>query len=327
MEEVELDDELRRRMDELMQLRGVGEATARKLAELGYDIQLLAVASPQDLVEFAELGEATARRIIQEAKKKAKIGILQTAEEVLEERKKAIGRITTGSKALDQLLGGGVETKAITEFFGEYATGKSQLAHQLCVNVQLPVDKGGLDAAAFFLDTEGTFRPERILMMAEALDLDPKKVLRNICYYEAHTVEDQMLAVEKFEDEIDKRNIKLLVVDSLTGLFRQEYTGREQLYSRQQKLARHISTLRKLASSKNIAVVVTNQVMARADMFFGDPTKPVGGHIVGHGMTTRVYLRKGKGNIRIARLLDSSLLPEAERPFCILEEGIRDVPS
>jgi len=323
-EEEVLDEEIKKKMNEFRELKGVGEITARKLAEAGYTLQSLAVAVPAELAEAAEISEATARRIIQEAKKKAKIGTLTTADELLEQRRK-IGRITTGSSSLDELLGGGIETKATTELFGEYGSGKSQIAHQLCVNVQLPPDKGGLEGTALFIDTEGTFRPERIVEMASALDLDPKKVLQNIGVYRVYTVEDQMLVAEKCEDEIDRRGVRLLVVDSLTSLFRAEYLGRELLASRQQKLAKHVHTLNKLADTKDIAVVVTNQVLARPDVFFGDPTRPAGGHIVGHSMTTRVYLRKSKGNIRVARVVDSPLLPEMERPFCICREGIRDV--
>jgi len=195
------------------------------------------------------------------------------------------------------------------------------------VNVQLPPERGGLNGTALFIDTEGTFRPERIVEMASALGLEPKKVLQNIGVYRVYTVEDQILVAEKCEDEIDKRGVRLLVVDSLTSLFRAEYLGRELLASRQQKLAKHVHTLNKLAAIKDIAVVATNQVMARPDIFFGDPTRPVGGHVVGHSMTTRIYLRKSKGNIRVARIVDSPLLPEMERPFCICPEGIRDLPT
>jgi DNA repair protein RadA len=328
MEEIreEVDEELETRIEELKELKGVGESTARKLAEAGYTIQSLAVAVPAELAEAIEISETTARKIIQEAKRKAKIGTLVTADVILEQRK-SVGRITTGSSSLDELLGGGIETRATTELFGEYGSGKSQIAHQLCVNVQLPLERGGLDGTALFIDTEGTFRPERIVEMASALSLDPKKVLQNIGVYRVYTVEDQILVAEKCEDEIDRRGVRLLVVDSLTSLFRAEYLGRELLASRQQKLAKHVHTLNKLAATKDIAVVATNQVMARPDIFFGDPTRPVGGHVVGHSMTTRIYLRKSKGNVRIARVVDSPLLPEMERPFCICPEGIRDLPA
>jgi DNA repair protein RadA len=326
MEETEKSEELEKEKIELMELKGVGEKTALKLAEAGYTIQSLAVAAPAEVSEAAEISEVAARKIIQEAKKRAKIGALATADVLLEQRKK-VGRITTGSVSLDELFGGGVETQATTELFGEYGTGKSQLAHQLCVNVQLPPERGGLGGTALFIDTEGTFRPERIVEMASALGLDVNKVLQNIGVYRVYTVEDQILAAEKAEEEIDRRGARLLVVDSLTSLFRTEYLGRELLASRQQKIARHVHMLNKLASIKDIAVVATNQVMARPDIFFGDPTRPVGGHIVGHSMTTRVYLRKSKGTVRVARVVDSPVLPEMERPFCITREGIRDLPA
>ncbi|MEM2282579.1 MAG: DNA repair and recombination protein RadA [Candidatus Hadarchaeales archaeon] len=325
-EEEKVDEELQKKIEELQELKGVGETIARRLAEAGYDLQSIAVATSAELVEAAEISEGKAKQIIQEAKRKAKIGELVTAEQLLERRKK-VGRITTGSSALDELLGGGVETRATTEFFGEYGTGKSQLAHQLCVNVQLPVERGGLEGTALVIDTEGTFRPERIVQMASALGLDTSKTLQNIGVYRVYTVEDQMLAAEKAEEEIDRRGVRLLVVDSLISLFRTEYLGRELLAPRQQKIARHVAYLNKLADVKDLAVVVTNQVMAKPDIFFGDPTRPAGGHIVAHGMTTRVYLRKSKGNARVARVVDSPMLPERDRPFCICEEGIRDLPA
>ncbi len=328
MEEIEekKSEELEKEKAELMELKGVGEKIALKLAEAGYTIQSLAVAVPAEVSEAVEISEVTARKIIQEAKKRVKIGALATADVLLEQRKK-VGRITTGSASLDDLLQGGIETQATTELFGEYGTGKSQLAHQLCVNVQLPPERGGLEGTALFIDTEGTFRPERIVEMASALGLDVNRVLRNIGVYRVYTVEDQMLAAEKAEEEVDRRGVRLLVVDSLTSLFRAEYLGRELLASRQQKIARHVHMLNKLACLKDIAVVVTNQVMARPDMFFGDPTRPVGGHVVGHSMTTRIYLRKSKGAVRVARVVDSPVLPEMERPFCISREGIRDLPA
>ena len=305
-------------------LPGVGEATAEKLREAGYGtIESLAVVTVDELCEVAELGEGQAKKIIAAARRAAEIGTFVTADKVLE-RRKTVGWITTGSKQLDTLLGGGVETRAVTETFGEFGAGKSQIGHQLCINVQLPQERGGLNARAMFIDTENTFRPERIIHMAGGAELNPNEALKNILVARSYNTDQQLLIAEKAEDIIEKENVRLLVIDSLTSHFRAEFTGRGMLAERQQKLARHLLTLHRIADLKDVAIFVTNQVQARPDMFFGDPTRPIGGHILGHSATTRVYLRKSKGGRRIARIVDSPSLPEGESVFNIMEIGIRD---
>ena len=305
-------------------LPGVGEATAEKLREAGYTtVESLAVATVAELREAAEIGEAQAKKIITAARKAAEIGAFLTADKVLE-RRKTVGWITTGSKQLDALLGGGVETRAVTEVFGEFGSGKSQLGHQLCVNVQLPREKGGLDGRAVYIDTENTFRPERILSMAAGAELDPEGALRNILVARSYNTDQQLLIAEKAEELIEKEGVRLMIIDSLTSHFRAEFVGRGTLADRQQKLARHLLVLHRIADLQDIAVFVTNQVQARPDLFFGDPTRPIGGHILGHSATTRIYLRKSKGGRRIARVVDSPNLPEGESIFMITESGIRD---
>jgi DNA repair protein RadA len=305
-------------------LPGVGEATAGKLREAGYTtVESIAVSTVAELRGAAEIGETQAKRIIAAARKAAEIGAFLTADKVLE-RRKTVGWITTGSKNLDTLLGGGVETRAVTEVFGEFGSGKSQIALQLCVNVQLPPEQGGLKGRAIFIDTENTFRPERIMGMAAAAELDPEEVLRNILVARSYNTDQQLLIAEKAEELIEKEEVRLLIIDSLTSHFRAEFVGRGSLAERQQKLARHLLVLHRIADLKDIAIFVTNQVQARPDLFFGDPTRPIGGHVLGHSATTRVYLRKSKGGRRIARVVDSPSLPEGESIFIIKESGIRD---
>ena len=314
-EEVKLED-----------LPGIGAATAEKLREYGFeDLISVAVASPGELTTIAGLTEANARKVINAARTKLDMGF-ESGEELLKRAEK-VERITTGSKELDKLLGGGLETGTITEMYAPFASGKSQIGFQLVVNTQLPKEKGGLNGVVVFIDTESTFRVERIKQIAEAAGLDPMKVLRNIRVVRAFNSDHQMLLTEKVDDLInkDKLNVRLLIVDSLMSLFRSEYSGRGQLADRQQKLNKHIHMLQKLADKYNLAVYVTNQVMSRPDVFFGDPTAPIGGHIVGHGMNPRVYLRKGKKGTRVAKMIDSSYLPEAECCFMITENGIKDV--
>jgi len=304
-------------------LPGVGGKTMEKMKESGYDnLMSIAASSAGELSAAAGIGVETANKIIAAARQKLDMGF-ETARSFMEKRKK-IGKITTCSKALDKLLGGGVETQAITEMHGAFGSGKSQLAHQLAVSVQLSSEKGGLGGKAVFIDTEQTFRPERIRHMAEALGLDPEKTLGNIFVARAYNSDHQVLLADKAEDVIKKGGVKLLIIDSLTSSFRSDYTGRGTLADRQQKLNRHLHRLQRLADVYNLAIYVTNQVMARPDVLFGDPTTPIGGHILGHKATLRVYLRKSKGEKRIAKLIDSPSLPEGEAVFNVIKEGVRD---
>ena len=304
-------------------LPGVSSSIANKLIEAGFPtIEAIAVSRPEEISQAAGIPLTTAQRIVKAAREALDIRF-KTAKEVKMERL-SIRKITTGSKNLDDLLGGGIETKTITEFFGEFGTGKTQLCHQLSVNVQLPLERGGLNGKAAYIDTEGTFRWERIEAMARALGLDPDEVMENILYQRVYNSDHQMAVVDELFVLVPKENIKLVVVDSVTGLFRAEYPGRENLAVRQQKLNRHLHQLVKLAEAYNVAVVVTNQVMARPDVFYGDPTQAVGGHILYHTPGVRIQLRKSKGNKRIARVVDAPHLPEGEAVFVITDEGIRD---
>jgi DNA repair protein RadA len=304
-------------------LPGIGPKGAQKLREAGYvDLMSIAAASAGEVAAACEVGEATAEKIVQGARQVLDMGF-KTAADVLEKRQE-IGKITTGSSSLDALLGGGVETQAITEAFGAFGSGKSQIGFQLAVNVQLPKSEGGLDAGCLIIDTESTFRPERIMQLAEAKGLDPKKVLKNIFVAKAYNSDHQVVLAEKAKELVQNGNVKLIIVDSLMSHFRSDYSGRGELAPRQQKLNRHMHALQKIADTNNVAIYLTNQVMARPDVMFGDPTTHIGGHIVGHASTYRLYLRKSKANTRIARLIDSPNLPEGEAVFKLTEKGLED---
>jgi DNA repair protein RadA len=306
------------------ELPGVGETTANKLKDAGYDtFEQLAVAMPVELAEIAGLGEGTAAKIINAARQALEMGY-ETGDKILE-RRKLVTKITTGSKELDGLLGGGVETGAITEAFGRFGSSKSQLGFQLCVNVTAPLDKGGQDAEAVVIDTEATFRPERVAQMAVARGLDPDAALKRIHVARAYNSDHQILLVEKLEELIKKHNVKLIVVDSITSAFRSDYVGRGMLADRQQKLNKHIHLLMRLADVYNLAVYITNQVMDRPDMLFGDPTTPVGGNVLAHMSTYRLYLRRSKEDRRIAKIVDSPHLPDGEVIYRVTTDGIVDV--
>lgn len=313
-------------MDELdlEDLEGVGRVTAQKLRQAGYySVKDIAFASAHELANI--LGsEERALGIIRAAQRMVSFGkLFITAKEFYEERKK-IAYISTGVKALDDLLEGGIETRAITELIGEFGAGKTQLCHQLAVMVQLPPERGGLSGRALYIDTEGTFRPERVISMARYRGLDPEKALENIIYARAYNSDHQMLLVDEARKLVDEQNVKLILVDSLIAHFRAEYPGRENLAARQQKLNKHIMQLARLAAVYDVAVVVTNQVLAAPDIFFGNPLKPAGGNVVAHGCTYRLWLRKGKEGKRIARIIDSPKHAEKETVFTIADEGVLD---
>lgn len=308
----------------LEDLPGIGPATAQKLKELGFHtVESLAMAAAREL-ESAGIGEKKALAIIGVARSCIGVSFVR-ADELLKMRQNVL-RLTTGSKALDGLLGGGLETQTITEFYGAYGSGKSQVCHQLCVNVQLPPERGGLNGAALYVDTENTFRTERIVQMARHLGLDPEEVAKNIIYAEAYTSDHQMFLLDNADEIIKKNNIRLIIVDSLTSHFRSEYLGREMLARRQQRLNKHMHKLIRLARAFNTVAVVTNQVMAKPDVFFGNAVHPIGGNIVAHTSNTRISLRKAsRGPVRIARLVACPYLPEGEEIFKVTEGGIEDV--
>ena len=308
----------------LKDLPGVGEATLKKLEEAGIlSIRTLAMYPLKKLTDDVGLGDKTAEKLVKTAQDVEKMGF-KSADKIWENWKKLI-RLTTGRQNLDDLLGGGIEPGALTELFGEYRTGKTQLAHQLCVNVQLLYEQGGLEGNALYIDTEGTFRPERIIQMASAIDLDYNEILKKITIGRAYNSDHQILLIEEASRIIEEKNIKIVVVDSLIGHFRSEYIGRGTLAIRQQTLNSHIHDMLRLSEVfDELAVVCTNQVSSRPDVFYGNPTIHTGGHIVAHGATIRIFLRKGKGEQRVAKVVDAPNLPESDTVFSITEDGIKD---
>jgi len=293
-------------VDAVKKLPGVGEATLKKLIKAGFSsLESIAYTPPSIIQAESGLGDKTIAKLIKASMEKLDIGF-KSAEDVWEVRKN-IARITTGSQELDNLFGGGIETG------------------QLCVNVQLPREDGGLNGNALYIDTEGTFRPERIIQMAEGLDLDHKKVLKNIVFGRAYNSDHQMLLIKEASNLIKEKNIKLVIVDSLIGHFRSEYVGRGTLANRQQTINVHLHDLLRLTDIfPELCVIVTNQVQSKPDVFYGNPTVAAGGNIVAHGSTIRIYLRKGKGEQRVAKMIDAPHLPEGEAVFSITENGIID---
>ena len=307
-------------------LPGIGTQIVEKLKKLGYTtVETLATASLKELTDA--LDEKTASAIITEARKQLISVPFMRADEYMKIRN-TIEQLTTGSKQFDLMLGGGIETQSMTEVYGEFGSGKSQLCHQLCVNVQLPKERGGLDGSALYIDTENSFRPERIVQMARKLGLDHNEVLKRIVYAEALTTDHQLYLVDTADTQFKEHNIRLIIIDSLIAHFRSEYVGREMLAERQQVLEKHLHRLMRFARAFNAVAFVTNQVVARPDSLFQD-IGPTGGHILAHTSHTRLFLRKSSGSrVKIARLIVSPNLPEGgECPFRISEDGVEDASS
>jgi DNA repair protein RadA len=298
----------------------IGPATVNKLKEIGFKtIESLSTATVEELVS-AGLGEKVAKNVIDAARQSRAITFVRGDE--LVELRKNITKLTTGCSSLDTLLKGGIETQSLTEFYGEFGSGKSQLCHQLCVTVQLGEAQGGLNGNVLYIDTEATFRPERVQQISPRFGIKPREVLKGIVYAEAYTSNHQTVLLDNADEVIKENDIKLIIIDSVMGHFRSEYIGREMLASRQQHLNKHLHKLMRLSRAFNTAAVITNQVMASPDAFFSKAVSPVGGHILGHMSHNRIFLRKGRNNMRIAKLTASPSLPEGEVPMRITDRGI-----
>jgi len=309
-----------------LEQHGISANDIKKLTESGFfTVESLAYTPKKALLAIKGISEAKADKILSEVIKLVPMGFT-TATEFHQKRSEII-QITSGSKEFDKLLQGGIETGSITEIFGEFRTGKTQLCHQLCVTCQLPVDCGGAEGKAMYVDTEGTFRPERLLAVAERYGLNGQEVLDNVAYARAYNSDHQTQLLIHASAMMSESRYAVLIVDSATALYRTDYSGRGELSARQMHLARFLRTLLRICDEFGVAVVITNQVVAQVDgasMFQSDPKKPIGGNIMAHASTTRLYLRKGRGETRICKIYDSPCLPEAEAMFAINADGIGD---
>ena len=309
-----------------LEQHGIAATDVKKLVGAGfYTVESIVYAPKKKLMEVKGISEQKADKIQLEAMKLVPTGFTTATEMHL--KRSQIIQITTGSKELDKLLNGGFETGSITELFGEFRTGKSQLCHTIAVTCQLPIDNGGAEGKCLYIDTEGTFRPERLLAVAERFGLQGNDVLDNVAYARAYNSDHQLTLLTQAAAMMSESRYAVVVVDSATALYRTDYSGRGELSSRQMHLAQFLRTLLRLADEFGVAVVVTNQVVAQVDgsaMFQADPKKPIGGNIMAHASTTRISLRKGRGEQRVAKIYDSPCLPEGEATFAINADGVGD---
>lgn len=325
-EEEEMEVEAGPSAIETLEEHGIGTGDINKLRAGNYHtVEQVAYAPIKQLLAIKGISDAKAIKIQAAAHKIIPMGF-QTATEYHKQREDII-HVTTGSQELDALLQGGIETGSITEIFGEFRTGKTQLCHTLAVTSQLPMENGGAEGKVLYIDTEGTFRPERCVTIADRFGLSPQDVLDNICYARAYNTDHQMRLIDEATRMMTESRHALVIVDSATALFRTDFSGRGELSARQIKLGQFLRSLLGLCDSFGVAVVITNQVVAQVDgsaMFSGNNKKPIGGNIIAHASTTRLYLRKGRGNARICKIYDSPSIPEAEAQFQIHETGICD---
>ncbi|KAJ6689336.1 hypothetical protein OIU85_005711 [Salix viminalis] len=318
-EEMDDEDDLFEAIDKLIN-QGINAGDVKKLQDAGiYTCNGLMMFTKKNLTGIKGLSEAKVDKICEAAEKIVNYGYITGSDALL--KRKSVIHITTGSQALDELLGGGVETSAITEAFGEFRSGKTQLAHTLCVSTQLPINMHGGNGKVAYIDTEGTFRPDRIVPIAERFGMDPGAVLDNIIYARAYTYEHQYNLLLGLAAKMSEEPFKILIVDSVIALFRVDFTGRGELAERQM-----LSRMIKIAEEFNVAVFMTNQVIADpgGGVFISDPKKPAGGHVLAHAATIRLMFRKGKGEQRVCKVFDAPNLPEAEAIFQITAGGIAD---
>eukprot|EP00792_Barthelona_sp_PAP020_P006132 TRINITY_DN2916_c0_g1_i1.p1 TRINITY_DN2916_c0_g1~~TRINITY_DN2916_c0_g1_i1.p1 ORF type:complete len:360 (+),score=117.49 TRINITY_DN2916_c0_g1_i1:33-1082(+) len=308
---------------------GISATDVKKLTSAGFHtVRSIIMHTRKDLANVKGISDAKVEKII-EAATKLENSVFVTGTQALEKRQQII-KITTGCTEFDNLLKGGLETRALTEIFGEFRTGKTQLVHTLAVTCQLPREMGGGEGKVAIIDTEGTFRPEKLTKIAERYGLDADAVRENIVYARAYTHEHQMQLLQTLGEQMVSDRFRLIIIDSVTGLFRVDFSGRGELAERQQRLAQMLSRLIKTAEEFNVAVLMTNQVMSdpgASAMFVSDPKKPIGGHILAHASTVRIYLKKGRGETRVAKIYDAPDLPEGEATFVITDAGIADVES
>jgi DNA repair protein RadA len=311
----------------LTSIDGVGPATEKRLREAGFrSIKDLLVRGPVDVAEATGMEMDDSVEICNRARVALEeLGVIDksfvTATSLYSRRR---DRISTGSSSFDDLLGGGVETKAVTEVYGEFGTGKTQLCHTLCVMVQQERQAGGLSAGAVYIDTENTFRPERIASISTARGLDARRTLENIIVAKAYNSAHQELIIDETGPVIEESNVRLVIVDSAVAHYRAEFLGRATLSERQQRLNKFMHILVRMAETYEVAVVFTNQIQAAPDTIFGDAARPTGGNVVAHTSTYRIYLKKS-GKNRIARMVDSPYHAEREILFTLSEKGISDV--
>jgi DNA repair protein RadA len=318
-----------RELAELLRSHGVGPTILAKVRSAGLlterGLRFIVAATPDELVEWLSLSSYESAVRLREAAK-AVVGYQSgavSAAQLLEVEEQA-PRLTTGVKALDELLGGGLRACDIYEFAGEFGTGKTQLCHQLAVTVQLPEEKGGLSAKAVYIDTEGTFSPQRIAAIASRFGIDAKAALSAVSVYKPlNTGELEKFVREELSGFLED-GARLVVIDSVIALYRAQYRGMEWLARRQQAINYLLDWLKRWARIYGAVVAITNQVLTHPLPSGVALRIPAGGNIIAHASTHRFLLRKA-GDVWLLEVLDSPRIAKgASVQFKITEAGVED---
>ncbi|KAI6195596.1 hypothetical protein M3Y94_01005800 [Aphelenchoides besseyi] len=322
------DDESREyKLIEELEQHGIPKPLIKLMKTAGFHtVQSIAHAPRKLIVAVKNVGEEKAQKLQETAQKLVPMGFMLATK--LHRRRSELLQISTGSDEMDKILGGGIETGCITEIFGEARSGKTQLCFTLAVMCQLPVLMGGAEGKCLWIDTEGTFRPERLMSIAQRFKLSTQTVLDNCAFARAFNTDHQLELLTQAAAMMCESRYALIIVDSIMANYRREFVGRGELCARQQHLARFLRSLIKLADEFGVAIVLTNQVIAQVDggagMFQSDPKKPAGGNILAHTSTTRLSLRKGMKEERVCKVYDSPCLAEDQCKFKITNDGIMD---
>ena len=304
-------------------IKGVGQTVAEKLYDAQYYTLMDIAASPVgEFMERTQISKSSAEKIISGARALVDLGKAELASDLI--KSEDPHRLTTGCKEFDELLGGGYPLKLITEVFGENGSGKSQTCFTATVMATRPIEEGGLDSYVIYIDTEGTFRAHRVAEIAQARGYDVQETLSKIYVIRANTSAHQVVLMDEIKKITSQHPVRLLIVDSIISHFRAEYTGRGVLAERQQIIAKYMSELKAFAINNDACVLVSNQVAARPDAFFGDPNNVVGGNVVGHASAYIIKVRKGKMGVRVFGLIKSPDQPSGECAVALNEKGITD---
>jgi len=315
-------------MAELDLVKNINARQIKLLQENGISSAEALAMSPHTIIsEIDGLGEKTAKKLIWNARNSLKMSEFITAEDIDENTE----YITTGSAELNRILGGGFQTGKLTEVYGPFKSGKTNLAHTISVSVQLPKSKGGLGAKVAYIDTENTFSKEKIKRIAKRFDMDPKKVLSGIFHARIFSSDHQAQMISKAETLCKTRGVRLIIMDSLMALMRAEFVGIGMLARRQSVLNNMIHALSRIAETYNCAVLLTNQVATKMmGMFSSDDA--IGGNIIAHGCHFRVMFKtKGFSSNnslkRRAIIVDAPDLAPEEVEFYITSVGIADTEN
>jgi len=315
-------------MADLDQVKNINSRQIKLLEENGISTAEALAMSPHSVVsEIDGLGEKTSKKLIWNARNALGMSEFIAAEDINENTE----YITTGSAELNRILGGGVASGKLTEVFGPFKSGKTNLAHTIAVSSQMSRNKGGLGCTVAYIDTENTFSKEKIKRIAKRFGLDPKKVLAGIFHARIYSSDHQVQMISKAEQLCKERGVRLIILDSLMALLRSEYVGIGMLARRQSVLNNMIHALSRIAETYNCAILLTNQVATKMmGMFSADDA--IGGNIVAHGCHFRLMFKtKGFSSNnslkRRAIIVDAPDLPPEEAEFYITSVGIADTET